>query len=466
MRVRLQAPAYQPLPPVVSAEQRVTWTGAEPCRTIRELLELGRAIRSNRPSSAIGAAHARIHNLVSTTADHQRRISKATLLRLVPRMFPHHEELNHRAGAILERRYGSHPQDAELERRILEGGPRALLRSILSTFDRLDCGELTDTGLRVSAMIALREVGTIDDLDVIVPHVRKGNADDRLWGLRAIESMARDDWPARRGTLDADPEIGPLLRADRALTRGERRLVIEAVLERGRVIGVERSKRDKNFNETYFVTFAEKLDGERIIGVYKPEPAPGEFHEESSVAREVTAFLLDDLYLGTELVPPTIEAVFSVDGGATFRYGSMQYFLPNAHDLGTSRLESDREWQTYRTTPAYAIEHDRSLLLRYVYDDVDHNREPDGCGDRNTMLQNDRGALHRKMIDFANCLGARPSWSIHIVNPLPAQLDRTARQNLVSAPLDEVEALAREMVGGRFAAELVARWRHAAQRIS
>lgn len=420
---------------------------------------------STSPGAATWATRRRTSGKIFAIGDDNRRGLKASLLRLVPLEFTAPSgidaELRLRAEKVLSR-YGNAVTDEPLEGEFSaagEGARRRLALHILGAFGRRDQGEFTDTGLRVSALIALQKDGKPGDLGAIVPHLRKGNTDDRVWALRALEKLARDDYPVQRGTLSQDPVIAPLLQPDRHLGVAERTQVIEAVLVRGRVIGVERSHQSKNFNETYFVTFEEMLDGEHIRGVYKPEPPPGSNHEETQSAREVLAYELDARFLKTGLVPPTREVVFSVDGGQTFRLGSMQYFLSGAEDLGTAHLDDDAQWKEHANSENFQRELDRSTLLRYLYDDVDHNREPNGFGDRNTMLlRDDDGVLHRKMIDFGNSFGLRPPWSRKIINAVPKNLDDEMTSNLRSAPMDEVATLASTWIQPQFVIELVARW--------
>ena len=239
-----------------------------------------------------------------------------------------------------------------------------------------------DTNLRRVAMWKLGQVGRQRDLAAILPYVRKGNSSDLYHGLAAIKGItSRAGSPEKRGRLSRDPVIGPLLQKDR-LTQAEQTQVIEAVLQHGSVKSVDKLHGGSNFNDVFFVTFAEKIpgaDGKKINvrGVFKPERTWAD-KDRAFFSREVSAYEFDRSFAKSGLIPPTVEAMIPLGEGKTAEIGSLQYMIPNSKPLGyRHRVDGHERWtvlpefEATTKTPEFAAQMSRCRVLLYVLADPD-----------------------------------------------------------------------------------------------
>jgi hypothetical protein len=318
------------------------------------------------------------------------------------------------------------------------------LNFILRTFQRR---EEQDNLLRAAALQKLGEIGRRRDLRAIMPYVRKGTAADLYHGLNAVKQIAnRRGSPQERGGLEHDPEIGPLL-AKPALSDEEKTRVIEAVLQRGTITEMEKLKGGSNYNEVYFVTFKETVprpDGKReaIRGVFKPERTWVD-KDRAYFSREVAAYEFDRSFARTGLVPPTVEAVISMNGG--HELGSLQYLIPRSTPLGYRVIDHGGERWEYHSqhlplleTPELKAQLAKLRTVLFVLSDPDkvqcNVKSQPNLGN---LLVDDQKKLW--MIDNSYSMGAAPQVDAGI---LPKKSEPEVLEAIESAdPAVVVDAL-------------------------
>jgi hypothetical protein len=250
----------------------------------------------------------------------------------------------------------------------------AALKFVIQTFRGEDP---RDNALRAAAIDKIGAMGRPQDIQSLMPAVRKGTPSDLAHGLVAIRAItARGGSPQRRGPLRDDPVIGPLLSRP-SLNDAERNQVLEAVLTRGELdtSRTERHGNVFNVNEVYFLTFKETLPGPNgtripIRGVYKPERMY-EAKRQPFFSREVTAYEFDKRFAKTGLVPTTVEAILSTDGTQPAELGSLQWMVPNTEPLGRTKVDLDPKFDELRKTPGYQQQEAQIRTLAYVLDDPD-----------------------------------------------------------------------------------------------
>ncbi len=311
----------------------------------------------------------------------------------------------------------------------------ACLGFLLRTFMRLTP---EDSALRRAVIGKLAEMGRAADVWAILPHVRHGDASDLFHGLAAIRAITKQHGvPVRRGGLEHDPVIGPILKKD-VLTAPERQKVIEAVLLRGNVVKWKRHK-GENRNEVHFVTFAETLPGkdgkrEPIEGVFKPERT-WFGKDRAFFSREVAAYEFDKRLSGTGLVPPTVEVLLERPGEPGAEVGSMQYKIPRARTLGKNAHEIDPAFEQLVKGARYKRQEKRLRTLLFLLSDPDKlpndvHKTPNYM---NLVLDDDERLW---MIDNSFNLGVPP----REMGPgiLPRQPDADLIERMVQVREDEV----------------------------
>jgi hypothetical protein len=316
-----------------------------------------------------------------------------------------------------ERRIWVGGADDQLARAAVESGAngdvnrmqRDVLKVILSTFTGQDRGRFSDTGLRSEAMWKLAEIGKPEDIDAILPYVRKGNFDDASSALQAIPKLtARVGSPDKRGVLKDNPGIQALL-SKNTLTPAERNRVIEEVLKHGEIVA-SKPIGGTHVNQTYKLTFKETLPGkdgtrEPIEALWKPE----QFRDfwgryKPNYTREVAAYRFDKAFSsdGDSLIPPTEEAIIGIDGPA--KLGSIQFWMPHAKTLGRDNVTLRDEFVEFTKTQSFQSQAARMRLRSFLLDEGD--RFPNNMhGDSNHMniLVDEDHKLHA--IDFGWSLG-------------------------------------------------------------
>ena len=296
---------------------------------------------------------------------------------------------------------------------------RNALCVLLHTFRGEDAG---DAGLRAVVLEKLAKMGRPRDLAFVLPLVRKATTAGDLWaGLECIKALTkRCGSPQRRGGLDKDPVVGPLLQKP-GLTDDERRVALEGILKHGTIASFKKHV-GGNMNEVYFVTFKETLldrhgNAVAVRGVFKPERTwPGK--DRSFYSREVAAYEFDRRFTKTGMVPPTVEGILDLDGNGC-GVGSMQFMIPRARPLGAdlSKMSVDEarqhagdldpHFKSFVKTPAYLAQEARLRTLLFVFGDPDklaNNLHP------KSNLQNIMVDQTEKiwMIDNAYAMGAPP----------------------------------------------------------
>lgn len=317
----------------------------------------------------------------------------------------------------------------------------------------------SDEALRMAAMNKLAEVGRQRDIQAVMPHVRKGTASDLYHGFNCVYAItSRTGSPQKRipGALTHDPVIGPLLKKD-SLTDDERMQVIEAVLDRGELVRMDKLKGDDNTNWVYSVTFKETLPGEKgrreaIEGIFKPEKI---WHgkDRAYFTREVGAYQFDKRFTKSGLIPPTVEAMVALPGEHGARVGSLQYKVPDAKPLGWPAGDYtwayDPQFDKLRATPGFDRAMAKARTLFFILAD------PDKLGNQASLQpKKDQPNLGNFMIDrywrmwlIDNALGL----SGHDVDPgiLPKEADPEIVDRLKTAKKEEVVDVLDEFVQDR-----------------
>lgn len=260
---------------------------------------------------------------------------QAIALALIDRTFGHSHESNRLRERVQEKRpaFAGQERDPLFEHALFKGRSdhergRDLLCFLLRTFQS---GE-HDAPLREAVYAKLGKMGTHEDLDAILPHVRRATTGrDLFYGLSAIRELTgRLGSPTARSNLHSDPAIGPLL-ARSELSADERRAVIEEVLRRGKIEKVSRFESGEyHGSEVFVVEFAEKFADEAhpLRAAFKPEQIRFD-HTEAMFSREVLAYELDRRFFKTGLINPTVEAFIPVHDHA-YELGSLSYWEPRA----------------------------------------------------------------------------------------------------------------------------------------
>lgn len=282
-------------------------------------------------------------------------------------------------GAFEAHRLEALPARAVLAGRSLRDKQCDALAFVLRTF--WDAAE-SDSTLRRAVLTKLATVGRQRDIAAILPHVRKGNSSDLYHGLAAIRGItSRTGSPQKRQGLNRHPVVGPLMKKG-ALSEDEHNLLVEMVLKHGTIDRIARLDAGAHFNPVFVVTFREtepRPDGSRrpIQGIFKPETT-WEGKDRAYFAREVSAYEFDRAFARSALVPPTVEGLFSIDGGRACELGSLQYLLPNAKPLGY-RIREDgvEKWRYHdehrhlENEPGFLRQMSRARTLLYVLGDPD-----------------------------------------------------------------------------------------------
>jgi hypothetical protein len=309
-----------------------------------------------------------------------------------------------------------------------------------------------DAVLRMQVLQKLARIGENYDLRFILPHARKGTPGDIYFGLQAVrEITTRCGPPQRRARLAHDPAIGPLLAKD-GLCEAERQQVLEAVLSRGEIdLAQTRPHRGHNRNPVLFLTFFDTLPGKHgqrqpIRAVWKPERTYyGK--DEAFFSREVAAYEFDKHFAKTGLVPPTVEAILSVNGEPGCEVGSLQWMVPNSQPLGNTDAPYPRNvhefhprFGAFRKTERYQEQERRIRTLVYILGDPDKfgNNVIPTSNLLNLLVDADERIW---MIDNAFSFGAPNAYlSSRILPPKPdaylAEKLRQVRSKDVAATLD------------------------------
>jgi hypothetical protein len=342
---------------------------------------------------------------------------------------------------------------------------RNSLSFILRSFTRP-----SDVLLRAAAIDKLAEIGSLQEIAVILPHVRKGTARDIEAGLSAIGCITDrcGGVPVKRGGLEHDPRIGKLLKKS-SLSPEQRNELVEAVLTRGTVAKVKQHG-GFNMNPVYFVTFKETLpDGkggrQPIRGVWKPERGyPGK--NKSFFTREVAAYEFDKQFARTGMVPPTVECVLSTSGSGRAEVGSMQWMIPDAQPIGKAPKhlmelhQFHPKFDQFRKTRTYREQESKLRTLLFVFND------PDKLANnvfRRPNLQNIMVTPDDKIwvIDNGYAMGAPPK---RVNSPLlPALPDPELVEHLSLAPAGEIVDALSPLIGEGDAEMVAAKSKRAAE---
>lgn len=283
-----------------------------------------------------------------------------------------------------------------------------------------------DEALRMEAYTKLAKIGDLADLARLMPLVRKGDDVDLYHGMDAVRRITeRHGPPIARDGLQDDPEFGPLLKQD-SLSPAEEARLVEAVLERGKIVAAKRHG-GMNKNEVWFVTFAESVPdgrgGRRAIqGVVKPEKTwPGK--EKAFFTRDESAYLFDKCFTKTGLVPAATASLIPdalLGGGSkkACRVCSVQLRVPDSRPIGAPQTGDhptpdrfDEMFDEYRKTAGYQVQASQVRTLMYLLNDPDKfANDVLGANLQNILVQmpdpDDQSTWRLKMIDLSYSQGA------------------------------------------------------------
>lgn len=356
-------------------------------------------------------------------------------------------------GADFERAFFKH--------RSVDEQQRDALCFVLRTFK----DPAIDAELRSRVYQKLGLMGTHEDLDAVMPHVRKATSSkDLYYGLKCIETMtARLGSPVKRSNLHHDPEIGPLLAKDR-LTEDEQRKVIEEVLKRGEI------KRVRGFDSGQFhgsevlvVEFAEKLPGEKkpIKGAFKPEYNYRE-KTEAYFSREVLMYEFDREFTKTGLINPTVEAFIRAHGSG-YQLGSLSYWEPRCkpyarrpegheHDGWVPPNVPLPEHQHLAKEPWFQRRLDQLRTLVYIFNNDDllaNNMNPRDNLANILIVVDQQGNWDMRVVDWAAAAGGNRNSHVYgNINEgiLPKHGEPDLMREISQAPKEYVRETAEHFV--------------------
>lgn len=404
---------------------------------------------------------------------------QAIALEMIDRTFGHSHDSNRLRERVREKRpaFAGKERDALFEHALFKGRSehergRDLLCFLLRTFQ----GGEHDAPLREAVYAKLGKMGTPEDLDAILPHVRRATTGrDLFYGLAAIREMTgRLGAPSERGNLHMDPTIGPLL-ARTDLSASERQTVIEEVLRRGKIEKVSRFESGEyHGSEVFVVEFAEKFADENrpIRAAFKPEQLRFD-HTEAMFSREVLAYELDRRFFKTGLINPTVEAFLQVHDHA-FELGSLSYWEPRAkpyarrppgrgHEALVPPNDPLPEHRHLGGEPWFLARLAQLRTLIYILNNDDliaNNVNPRDNLANILVVVDKHGAWDARAIDWAASAGGNRNSRVYEdldTAILPKKPDAALQAAIAKTPKDAVVLLAREFVKDGDAEKLAGR---------
>ncbi len=360
----------------------------------------------------------------------------------------------HERGADFETAFFKHHSLAEKQ--------RDALCLVLRTFN----DPTNDVELRCAVFTKLGQMGTHEDLDAVMPHVRKATSPrDLFFGLGCIKEMTkRLGSPVKRTNLHHDPVIGPLLAKDR-LSAAERQQVIEEVLKRGEIRKVRPfdSKGEYHGSEVCVVEFTETLPGEKstIKAAFKPEAQYWD-KKEAYFSREVLMYEFDREFTKTGLINPTVEAFVKVHG-SHHELGSMSYWEPRAkpyarrppgraHEAMVPPNDPLPEHRHLAGEPWFQRRMDQLRTLLYIFNNDDllaNNVNPRDNLANILVVVDQQGVWDMRVVDWAAAAGGNRNSNVYIEldeGILPRRGDPELMRRIAQAPKDALRETAEEFV--------------------
>lgn len=327
------------------------------------------------------------------------------------------------------------------------------LRVLVSSFQ-----SDSDDPIRLAAIGKLAEMGhSKEDLKSLITAAGKGNAAVLYASVSAVSQMCgRAGNPEVRRSLSDDPVIGPQLqRTD--LSTNEKEALIEKVLQEGTIKNVK-FRPGQNRNQVFIVEFADKVGGESVRGIFKPE-ATWFGKDRAYFSREVAAYVFDRDFAKTGLVPMTTATVLEFEG--QHKLGSLQYMIPEMRPLGKDVLNFDPHFDAFRQTDQYQEQAAKLRSLLYILADPDKlPNDVHSTANLQNILVDKNNRLW--MIDNSYAMGAAPAISDQM---LPDRVGNDMLQRLRDSKPEHIIDIMDDIIATRDAGDVVRRLEHALQKL-
>lgn len=252
--------------------------------------------------------------------------------------------------------------------KLVEGG--SLLQQQRAALNVLVAHPLVSEGLAAAAAAKLKDLGDKSSYAALQNAMYRG-------GMRLIPAVASA--VGAIGKRIGAPEREPLDLRRYASKRDK----IEAILERGRIEAVKPLDSNGHLFAAYVVTFAERVDGEKVQALFKPTgeksgdnwlPFAPHMHLKggafSFMAREVFSYEFDKR-VEAGRVTPTVGAVIDVPGlGVSM--GSLQYWMREGTTFGSSWDRTRARFQAFEASTDGIRQMDVIKLMAWISGSPEH----------------------------------------------------------------------------------------------